>query len=263
MTIEAQNRLDASRELLSVRELCLEYLRRDAFASARTETVALQDVSFDLRKGETLALVGTSGSGKSSLARCLLLLERPSKGRILYHGEDILTLAPEALKAVRKEIHLVFQDSASALNPRRTVEELVAEPLIIHAAVSGAVKIKERVAEVLDQVELGTSWRVHRPRELSGGQRQRVAIARALALQPRLLILDEALSSLDLSAQAQIANLLLDLQERHSLAYVYVTHDLRMAAALAHEVALLEAGRMVRRGLPAEVLTANLQPVYW
>ncbi|MGB2635893.1 MAG: dipeptide/oligopeptide/nickel ABC transporter ATP-binding protein [Candidatus Acidiferrum sp.] len=261
MTAEAQNHRDTSRELLCVRELSLEYLRRDPFASARTETVALQNVSFDLREGETLALVGPSGSGKSSLARCLVVLERPSTGRILYKGQDILALPPDALKAIRKEIHLVFQDSASALNPRRTVEELVAEPLVIHKAVSGIRKIKERVAEVLDQVELGGSWRCQRPCELSGGQRQRVAIARALVLRPRLLILDEALSSLDLSAQAQIANLLLDLQDRHSLAYLYVTHDLRMAGALANQVALLEAGRIVHRGLPAEVLTANLQSV--
>jgi peptide/nickel transport system ATP-binding protein len=261
MTAEVQNHLDTSRELLCVRELSLEYLRRNPFAAVRIETAALRDVSFDLRTGETLALVGPSGSGKSSLARCLVLLERPSTGRILYGGQDILTLSPDALKAVRKEIHLVFQDSASALNPRRTVEQLVAEPLGIHDAASGARKIKERVAEVLDQVELGNSWRCHRPRELSGGQRQRVAIARALVLRPKLLILDEALSSLDLSAQAQIANLLLDLQERHSLAYVYVTHDVRMAGCLAHEVALLDAGRIVYRGLPAEVLTPNLQPV--
>ncbi|MGB2664092.1 MAG: dipeptide/oligopeptide/nickel ABC transporter ATP-binding protein [Candidatus Acidiferrum sp.] len=261
MTAEPQNHLDTSRELLCVRELSLEYLRRDPFASARTETVALENASFDLREGETLALVGPSGSGKSSLARCLVLLERPSAGRILYKGQDILTLPPDALKAVRKEIHLVFQDSASALNPRRTVEELVAEPLVIHECGSGVQAIKERIAEVLDQVELGSSWRGHRPRELSGGQRQRVAIARALVFRPRLLILDEALSSLDLSAQAQIANLLLDLQERHSLAYLYVTHDLRMAGALAHQVALLEAGRIVHCGLPAEVLTPNLQPV--
>jgi ABC-type glutathione transport system ATPase component len=261
MIAEAQKPRDASHALLSVRELSLEYLRRRTFASEGAETMALRSVSFDLYEGKTLALVGPSGSGKSSLARCLLLLEKPSAGRILYQGEDVLTLSPKALKAIRKQVHLVFQDAASALNPRLTVKELVAEPLVIHKTPSGRQEINERVDEVLDQVELGSTWRDRRPLELSGGQRQRVAIARALALRPRLLIFDEALSSLDLSAQAQIANLLLDLQERYSLAYLYVTHDLRMAGALANEVAWLEAGRIVRRGLPVEVLTANLQPV--
>jgi ABC-type glutathione transport system ATPase component len=247
--------------LLSVRDLCLTYLRRSTFASERAETHALREVSFDLHAGETLALIGPSGSGKSSLARCVVLLERPASGCILYKGINLLTLAPDALKAVRKEIHLIFQDSASALNPRFTVEELIAEPLMIHKTYSSAQEMKKRVGDVLDQVELKDGWRMRRPLELSGGQRQRVAIARALALQPKLLILDEALSSLDLSTQAQIANLLLDLQQRHALAFLYVTHDLRMAGALASQIAVLDAGRIVRRGLPVEVLTANIQPV--
>jgi len=261
MIAEAQKPRDASQALLSVRELSLEYLRRRMFVSERAETMALRSVSFDLHEGKTLALVGPSGSGKSSLARCLVLLEKPSAGRILYRGEDVLALSPKELKAVRKEVHLVFQDAASALNPRLTVKELVAEPMVIHKTPSERSQLNKRIDEILDHVELGRTWRDRRPLELSGGQRQRVAIARALALRPRLLIFDEALSSLDLSAQAQIANLLLDLQERHALAYLYVTHDLRMAGALANEVAWLEAGRIVRRGLPVEVLTANLQPV--
>jgi ABC-type glutathione transport system ATPase component len=247
--------------LLSVRGLCLTYLRRSTFGAERAETHALLDVSFDLHAGETLALVGPSGSGKSSLARCVVLLERPVAGEILYRGEDVILLAPDALKTVRKEIHLIFQDSASALNPRFTVEQLIAEPLTIHKTYSSRQEMKKRVGEVLDQVELKDTLRGRRPLELSGGQRQRVAIARALALQPKLLILDEALSSLDLSTQGQIGNLLLDLQQSYSLAYLYVTHDLRMAGALASQVAVLEAGRITRQGLPAEVLTANIQPV--
>jgi ABC-type glutathione transport system ATPase component len=251
----------SSQALLSVRNLSLEYLRRSTFASERPETKALQDVSFDLREAETLALVGASGSGKSSLARCLVLLERPTSGSILFRGENVVTLNGQQLKAYRKEIHLIFQDSASSLNPRLTVEELVAEPLVIHETPSSPREIKRRVLEVLDMVELNAGLQGRRPLELSGGQRQRVAIARALALQPKILILDEALSSLDVSTQGQIANLLLDLQERHSLAYLYVTHDLRMARVLANHTALLQGGRIVRRGSPVEVLTANLQPV--
>jgi ABC-type glutathione transport system ATPase component len=263
MKPEKLHREDGAQALLSARNLTLEYRRRRAFASGRTETaaVALQDVSFDLRAGGTLGLVGPSGSGKSSLARCLVLLEKPTAGQILYAGKDVHALAPEELKRVRREIQLIFQDSTSALNPRMTVGELVAEPLIIHGSPSRRVELRGRISEVLNQVGLGETLRDRRPLELSGGQRQRVAIARALALQPRLLILDEALSALDVSTQAQIANLLLDLQQQHALAYLFITHDLRMAGALSNEVAVLESGRLKRRGMPVEVLTANLQTV--
>jgi ABC-type glutathione transport system ATPase component len=180
---------------------------------------------------------------------------------VLYAGNNLHALPTEALKRARREIHLIFQDSALALNPRMTVRELVAEPMVIHGAPSGRPERRSRVEEVLNQVELGETWRDRTPLELSGGQRQRVAIARALALQPKLLILDEALSSLDVSTQAQIANLLLDLQERHALAYLLITHDFRIAGTLAREVAVLDSGRIIRRGLPVEVLTANLQRV--
>ena len=166
-----------------------------------------------------------------------------------------------ALSAARKKIHLIFQDAASALNPRFTVEEIVGEPLVIHEPDMGRAERKRRLAEALNQVELAHGWHSRRPRELSGGQRQRVAIARSLVLQPKLLILDEALSSLDLSAQSQIANLLFDLQERQGLAYLYITHDLRMAKAVAGEIAVLEAGRLVPQALPTELIASNLQPV--
>jgi ABC-type glutathione transport system ATPase component len=261
MTRELPKKRDGSQALLSVRNLTLEYRRRRTLASEHKETTALQDVSFDLRAGETLAVVGPSGSGKSSLARCLVLLEKPGAGQILYAGANLHELLPEELKQVRREIHLIFQDSASALNPRISVRELVAEPLVIQGTSSRSPQLRSRVDEVLSQVELGESWRDRKPLDLSGGQRQRVAIARALALQPRLVILDEAFASLDVSTQAQIANLLLDLQDRHSLAYLFITHDLRMAGALANEVVVLDAGRVTRRGLPVEVLTANLQSV--
>jgi len=247
--------------LLSVRGLTLEYAQRRIFASECTETLALRDISFDLRSGKTLVLFGPSGSGKSSLARCLVLLERPHQGQILYKGHDLLSLGRKALKSARREIHLIFQDSGSSLNPRFTVAELVAEPLVIHKALESQGEIDKRVRTVLNQVELGRGFLERRSSELSGGQRQRVAIARAIVLRPTLLILDEALSSLDLSTQGQIANLLLDLQEQYSLAYLYVTHDLRLGSALADEVAEIRDGRIVRQDMPSIVLTANLQPV--
>jgi ABC-type glutathione transport system ATPase component len=261
MVVEAKATLNDPCALLRVENLCLAYEGRHVFGRERSKIMALQDLSLRLFSGKTLALVGPSGSGKSTLARCLVLLERPSSGRILYKGQDILQLQPEAEKTVRKELHLIFQDSASALNPRFTVEELVTEPLLIHKNLFPGMNLKQRADELLDQVELGKNWHDRRPLELSGGQRQRVAIARGLALRPKILILDEAFSLLDLSAQAQLANLLLDLQERHSLAYLYVTHDVRMARALADEVAILQAGRIAQTGLPAEVLTPSLQTV--
>jgi oligopeptide transport system ATP-binding protein len=259
MAVEAKATRNDARPLLHVENLCLAYEGRHIFGRERSKVMALQDLSLKLFSGETLALVGPSGSGKSSLARCLVLLERPSSGRILYKGQDILKLQRGVEKTVRQELHLILQDSASALNPRFTVQELVGEPLLIHSSMFPGMNLKQRVDDLLDQVELGKTWHDRRPLELSGGQRQRVAIARGLALRPKILILDEALCSLDLSAQAQLANLLLDLQERHSLAYLYVAHDLRMARAIADQVAVLEAGRIVQSGMPAEVLTPYLQ----
>lgn len=261
MKAEASAAISEVQPLLRVQDLCLTYSGRHILGRERVKTVALREVSLELFQGQTLALVGPSGSGKSSLARCLVFLERPTAGQILYSGENILQCEGQRRKRIQREIHLIFQDAATALNPRFTVRELVAEPLRIHKLGNGAQNIKARVEEVLDQVELGRTWHDRRPLDLSGGQRQRVAIARSLALRPKILILDEALSSLDLSAQAQLANLLLELQERHGLAYLYVTHDLRMARALADEVAVLEGGRIVRSGLPVEVLTASLQTV--
>jgi peptide/nickel transport system ATP-binding protein len=261
MAVEAQHADAGSRPLISVRGLTLTYAQRRVLAAERTETVALRGVSFDLVSGKSLALVGPSGSGKSSLARCLVLLERPNEGKILYQGQNLLTLSREELKVARREIHLIFQDSGLSLNPRFTVEELVAEPLMIHKAFENKPEIDRRVRTAMDQVELNHGFLARRCSELSGGQRQRVAIARALALQPKLLILDEALSSLDLSTQGQIANLLLDLQAQYSLAYLFVTHDLLLASVMAHEVAVIREGRIVQHDMPAIVLTANLQPV--
>jgi ABC-type glutathione transport system ATPase component len=262
MIADARPTTNDSPPLLSVRDLFLAYAKRHAFAAENIATHALRGVSFELRAGETLALVGPSGSGKSSLARCLVRLETPSSGQIFFEGNDLCAVGAMALSAARKKIHLIFQDAASALNPRFSVEDVVGEPLVIQEPAMGHAERKRRVADALRQVELAEGWHNCRARELSGGQRQRVAIARALVLRPRLLILDEALSSLDLSAQSQIANLLFDLQERQALAYLYITHDLRMARAVAGAIAILEAGRLVVQPLlPTELIASNLQTV--
>ncbi len=203
--------------LLAARNLTLCYANRGVLGVKRPAAPALQDVSLQLFAGKTLAVVGPSGSGKSSLARCLLVLEPATAGQIRYGTEDLLTLGFEALRKVRREIHLIFQDSASSLNPGLNVEQIMTEPLVIHKALVESGGRRKRVLEVLEQVEVPTKWLRRRPYELSGGQRQRVAIGRSLVLRPKILIMDEALSALDLSTQGQIANLLLALQARHGL----------------------------------------------
>ena len=244
--------------LLSIRNLSLSYRKRALADALDAETAALHDVSLDVFPGKTLALAGPSGSGKSSLARCILAVEKPQSGRILYRGNDLLAAPKTALKAARREIHLILQDSTSALNPGLTVEQLVAEPLRIHCSDETREKWRIRIREALDRVELPEQFLDRMPLELSGGQRQRVAIARALVVQPSLLILDEALSSLDLSAQGQIANLLLQLQEQVGLAYLFITHDTSLAVSLAHQLAVMNEGRITQQGTPSAVLTANL-----
>jgi ABC-type glutathione transport system ATPase component len=245
------------RPLLAARNVTLEYASRRLFGSKRATTVALQDVSVNVFAGKTLALVGPSGSGKSSLAHCLLLLEQPSAGQILYRDEILLATNREALKAVRREIHLIFQDSASALNPGLTLEEILREPLVIHKKASR--NTQKSIQDAMEQVELPSRWLLRRPLELSGGQRQRVAIARALVLRPKVLILDEALSALDLSTQGQIANLLRFLQRRHGIGYLYITHDLSMAGVMADEVAVMKSGRIVRQGCAPDVFIEKQQ----
>jgi peptide/nickel transport system ATP-binding protein len=259
MAADSTQAHQSTEPLLAVRGLTLSYSRRSILGAQREGVTALHNVSLEIFTGRTLALVGPSGSGKSSLARCLVLLERPTQGEILYRGANLLTCDPKKLAVARREIHLIFQDSASALNPGFTVEEIVAEPLLIHEPAANAAQRRVRVKEVLEHVELPTSWITRRPLELSGGQRQRVSIARALVLKPKLLILDEAFSGLDLSTQGQIANLLMDLQQHHSLAYLLITHDLAIASALADQAAAMRAGCLVRCGSPDEVFTANLQ----
>ena len=247
----------ANPAILSVRNLSLHYFQRTVF-ERRIPVTALTNVSLDLIRGKTLALVGPSGCGKSSLARCLVLLEKPSFGEILYGGRNLLELKPRELKEVRRDIHLIFQDSTSALNPGMTIEEVLLEPLEIHEPALGKKDRFLRLVAACEQAALSSRWLTRRPDELSGGQRQRVAIARALIARPKILILDEALSALDLSAQSQIANLLLDLQRAHSLTYLFITHDMRLARMLAHDVVAMKAGRLSDSPPPSLLLTPDI-----
>ncbi len=245
--------------LVIVEELEKRYVRTQA-PGASQEVAALQGVSLSMVRGTTLALVGESGSGKSTLALCLACLERPTSGRIIFEGNEIAALQEKQLREVRTQIQLVFQDPARSLNPRFSALEIVSEPLVVQ----GRLDRRERVARVralFTQVGIPQTKAAQKADEFSGGQRQRLAIARALALEPKLLILDEALSALDCSVQAQIANLLIELQLSLGLTYLFITHDFAMAGHLADEIAVMENGKLVELGAADRVLRAPNQEV--
>jgi ABC-type glutathione transport system ATPase component len=238
--------------LIQVENLVKRYSRRTILGS-REVVSALNDVSFSVAPGRTLALVGESGSGKSTLALCLAGLERPTSGRIWFEGRDIVALGENQLRAVRPQTQLVFQDPASSLSPRFTALEILTEPLTVQGRV-GRREAHERALTMMERVGLSRDMADRRTAEFSGGQRQRLAIARALSLAPKLLIVDEALSALDCSVQAHIANLLLELQSSFALTSVIITHDMAMAAHLADEIAVMDRGRIVEQGSPEVVL---------
>jgi ABC-type glutathione transport system ATPase component len=235
--------------LLKAENLVKRYAKR-SLAGAREELLALDGVSFTILPGTTLAVVGESGSGKSTLASCLACLESPTAGNIWFEGKDLVKLGERARRQVRPQIQLIFQDPASSLNPRWSVLEILIEPLILRRKFKPE-EMKPRANSLLERVGLSPDIVERLPTELSGGQRQRLAIARALALEPKLLILDEALSALDCSMQAQIANLLVELQSSLGMTYLFITHDLAMAAHLADEIAVMNRGRIVEQG-PAD-----------
>ena len=213
---------------------------------------ALRDVSFDVAKGETLGIVGESGCGKSTLARCLVGLHDIDQGAIRYRGEDVGRQRGPARRRFNRAVQMVFQDPNGSLNPRMSVGECIGEALAVHKLAAGA-RIPERVAELLALVNLPADAARRRPHEFSGGQRQRIAIARALAVEPSCLIADEPLSALDVSVQAQIVNLFLELQSRLELTLVFITHDLRLVHHLSHRIAVMYLGRIVEIG-PAQAL---------
>lgn len=238
--------------LIEVENLAKTYYRR-RLTGPREEVRALDGVSFSISRGTTLAIVGESGSGKSTLAFCLACLEKPTSGTLRFEKSEILQLGEMDLRAIRRNIQLIFQDPASSFNPRWKVLEILIEPLVLQGNLRRD-EMKSRARALLEQVGLSSSMEEKLPSELSGGQRQRLAIARALMLEPKLLILDEALSALDCSVQAQIANLLVELQSSFGMTYLFITHDLAMAAHLADEIAVMSKGRIVERGEPDRIL---------
>lgn len=217
------------------------------FRSGGRHVPAVDDISFELPAGQTLGIVGASGSGKSTLARLLMRLIPADSGSIRFQGQDWLALSGTRLRRARADIQMVFQDPASAFNPRATVESALADPLRIHEIV-GKAERPARIGELLDKVGLAASLRGRSVLALSGGQRQRLALARALATRPKLLILDEAVSALDLSIRRQILELLVALQREDGVSCLFIGHDLAVVRAIAHRVAVMEAGRIVESG---------------
>lgn len=238
--------------LIAVENLVKRYPRR-SLSAVREEMHALDGVSFRIFPGTTLAIVGESGSGKSTLAFCLACLETPTSGSIRFKQRDLVSLGESALRQIRPKIQLIFQDPASSLNPKWSVHEILLEPMLLRGKLSRE-ESRQRVVPLLERVGLPPNVMQRLPGELSGGQRQRLAVARALVLEPELLILDEALSALDCSVQAQIVNLLLDLQTSLSMTYLFITHDLAMAAHFGDEIAVINRGRIVEQGPPDKIL---------
>lgn len=238
-----------STRLLQVQDLEVEYRRSGWRRSANR---VLHGVSLDIREGETLGLVGESGSGKTTLGRSILGLVPVTSGRILYRGKDITRAGRGARRALAKEIQVVFQDPYSSLNPSLLVSDILSEPL--RAAGVGGAESRQRVRELLDRVGMPSDASDRYPVEFSGGQRQRIAIARALALEPRLIICDEPVSALDLSTQARVLDLLIDIQERTGVSLLVISHDLSVVRAVCHRVAVMFKGEIIEQGSTSNVI---------
>jgi peptide/nickel transport system ATP-binding protein len=243
--------------ILQAVSLSKEFSGGGAFSrhKADRKTLAVDNVSFDLRKGETLAVVGESGSGKSTLARMLLNLIEPTSGSVLYQGRDLTKLHARQMRDVRRHLQMIFQDPYSSLHPTHTIFEIVSEGWRIHRGVERPQNYRHRVDQLLEQVGLPSAYARMYPARLSGGERQRVAIARALALSPETLVLDEPVSSLDVSIQAQVIKLLMTLQEELGLTYLFISHDLALVRVVADRVIVMSAGRVVEFGETEDVYT--------
>lgn len=240
--------------LLSVRNLTKQFPIPGGLLGRATSVVnAVSDVSFDIFSGETFGLVGESGCGKSTLGRCVMRLLEPTAGEIFYHGKDLTQLKGSALRELRRKIQIIFQDPYASLNPRMTVEEIIAEPLDIHQLVESRRSRRKRVEELLDLCGLRPEVILRYPHEFSGGQRQRISIARALAVQPEFIVCDEPVSALDVSIQAQVVNLMQDLQEELGLTYLFIAHDLKVVEHISNRVGVMYLGKIVEQATSEEL----------
>jgi oligopeptide transport system ATP-binding protein len=247
--------------LLSVKNLVKHFPIRGGILQRVVDKVhAVDGVSFDLNRGETLGVVGESGCGKSTTGRCVLRLIEPTSGEVWFEGQNVTSLGKEPLRALARDMQIIFQDPYASLNPRMTVGAIVGEGLVIHKLAHNASEIEDRVAQLLQTVGLSKDHMRRYPHEFSGGQRQRIGIARALAVQPKMIVCDEAVSALDVSIQAQVINLLEDLQEQFSLTYIFIAHDLSVVEHISDRVAVMYLGRIVEIAPANELYTHPLHP---
>lgn len=246
-------------ELLRADSLKKFFGVRKAFASDRGMLKAVDGVNFSIRRDGVFALVGESGCGKSTVARLVLRLIKPTEGSVLFKGQNIFTLKGPEIKMFRKSVQIIFQDPFASLNPRRTVYDTISEPLVIHKLVPRS-KMKDAVVDIIGQVGLGPETLDRYPHEFSGGQRQRICIARALAVSPEIIVADEPLSALDVSIQAQIINLLIELKKKTKISFLFISHDLRVVHYFSDEVGVMYLGKIVEQAKTEEFFEKPLHP---